>query len=168
VTSTSWPEPFPAGIFVELYVDNSNGDLTSDELARIQDAVTSIDTTIAPYGVVINEVNDPTQANVTLNMNTQSAVGGHTQGILGCYTTTGTITLIQGWNWYAGSDPTQIGAGQYDFQTTVTHELGHALGLGESSDSTSAMYGILATATVIRALTTADLNIPYDEGSADA
>jgi hypothetical protein len=58
---------------VDLYVDNSNGDLTSDELARIQDAVASVDTTIAPYGVVINEVSDPTQANVTLSMNATSS-----------------------------------------------------------------------------------------------
>jgi hypothetical protein len=79
----------------------------------------------------------------------------------------GEITLIQGWNWYAGSDPTLIGSSQYDFQTTVTHELGHALGLGESDDPTSAMYGTLATGTAIRTLTTADLNIPYDEGAAD-
>jgi hypothetical protein len=153
---------------VELYVDNSNGDLTPDELARIQDAVNAVDATIAPYGVAINEVTDPTQADVTLNMGTSSAVGGYAQGILGCYTTTGTITLIQGWNWYSGADPTQIGANQYDFQTTVTHELGHALGLGESSVTTSAMYGTLAPGTVIRTLTTADLNIPYDDGSSDA
>jgi hypothetical protein len=152
---------------VELYVDNSNGDLTPDELARIQDAVNAVDMTIAPYGVAINEVTDPTQADVMLNMGTTSAVGGYGQGILGCYTTTGAITLIQGWNWYVGSDPTQIGANQYDFQTTVTHELGHALGLGESSNPTSAMYGTLMPGTTIRTLTTADLNIPYDEGPAD-
>jgi hypothetical protein len=152
---------------VELYVDNSNGELTPDELARIQDAVNAVDAVITPYGVAINEVTDPTQADVTLNMGSISAVGGYAQGILGCYTTTGTITLIQGWNWYAGSDPTQVGASQYDFQTTVTHELGHALGLGESSVTTSAMYGTLAPGTTIRTLTTADLNVPYDEGPAD-
>jgi hypothetical protein len=152
---------------VELYVDNSNGDLTPDELARIQDAVNGVDATIAPFGVAINEATDPTQADVTLNMGTNSAVGGYSQGILGCYTTTGTITLIQGWNWYAGSDPTLIGTNQYDFQTTVTHELGHALGLGESSAPTSAMSGTLAPGTVIRTLTTADLNVPYDEATAD-
>jgi hypothetical protein len=90
------------------------------------------------------------------------------QSGLGCYTTAGTITLIQGWNWYAGADPTLIGTNQYDFQTTVTHELGHALGLGESSTTTSAMYGTLAPATAIRTLTTADLNIPYAEAGADA
>jgi hypothetical protein len=48
------------------------------------------------------------------------------------------------------------------------HELGHALGPGESSDSTSAMYGTLTPATVIRTLTTADLNIPYGEAGVDA
>jgi hypothetical protein len=153
---------------VELYVDNSNGELTADELARIQDAVNAVDATTAPYGVTINEVTDPTQADVTLSMGTTSAVGGYAQGILGCYTTTGTITLILGWTWYAGSDPTQIAANQYDFQTTVTHELGHALGLGESNVTTSAMYGTLAPATAIRTLTTADLNIPFAEGGADA
>jgi hypothetical protein len=37
--------------------------------------------------------------------------------------------MIQGWNWYAGADPAQIGSDQFDFQTVVTHELGQALGL---------------------------------------
>ena len=55
--------------------------------------------------------------------------------MLGCYNGPNSeITLLQGWNWYAGADPSQIGAGQYDFETTVTHELGHALGLGHSAD----------------------------------
>jgi hypothetical protein len=147
---------------VDLYVDNSNGDLTSDELARIQDAVTSIDTTIAPFGVVINAVSDPTQANVTLNMNTTSSLGGVAQGVLGCTTDADQVTMIQGWGWYAGADPTQIGSGQYDFETAVMHELGHVLGLGHSSSSNSVMYATLATGTANRALVTADLNVPDD------
>ncbi len=153
---------------IELYVDNSSGLFTSDELARINDAVAAVDATLAPYGVTITEVTDSSVANVTLDTGSTSAVGGYIDGVLGCWNPAGEITLIQGWNWYAGSDPTQIGAGQYDFQTTVTHELGHALGLGESSDPTSAMYASLATVTVIRNLTTADLAIPYTGTGADA
>jgi hypothetical protein len=154
---------------LQVFVDNSNGDLTPEELARIQDAVTAVDIVTAPYGVTVEETTDPTQAEVTLNMDSTSTVGGYANGILGCFDpTAGQITMIQGWNWYAGSDPTQIGASQYDFQTTLTHELGHALGLGESADPTSAMSGTLAPGTVIRTLTTADLNIPPEETGADA
>jgi hypothetical protein len=148
---------------VDLYVDNSNGDLTSDELARIQDAVNSIDTVIAPSGVLINEVSDPTQADVTLSMNTTSSLGGYAQGVLGCTTDEDQVTMIKGWSWNAGADPTQVGAAQYDFETAVMHELGHVLGLGHSSSGTSVMYASLATGTASRVLTTADLNVPDDD-----
>jgi parallel beta-helix repeat protein len=143
-----------------LYVDNTNGDLTADELARIQNAVTAADAVTEPYGVAVTEVTDPTLADVTLNMDTTSAVGGYADGVLGCTTDAGQITVIQGWNFYGGSDATQIGSAQYDFETVVTHELGHALGLGHSTDSTSVMYATLNTGTVNRSLTTADLNVP--------
>jgi hypothetical protein len=148
---------------VDLYVDNGNGDLTSDELARVQDAVNAVDARIAPYGVVINEVSDPTQANVTLNMNTTSSLGGVAQGVLGCTTDADQVTMIQGWNWYAGADPTQVGSGQYDFETAVMHELGHVLGLGHSGNSTSVMYATLAAGTTNRTLVSADLNVPDDD-----
>jgi N-acetylneuraminic acid mutarotase len=152
----------PGGLLggdIDLYVDNSNGDLTADELARIQDAVTAADAVTAPYGVAVTEVTDSTLADVTLNMDTTSAVGGYADGVLGCTTDAGQITIINGWNFYADSDATQIGSGQYDFETVVTHELGHALGLGHSTDSTSVMYATLYTGAVNRTLTTADLNV---------
>jgi Bacterial Ig-like domain (group 3)/Matrixin len=152
---------------VVVYVNDSSGQFTADELARIQAAVNAVDATVEPFGVSVTETTDPTAANAVIDTGSTSVVGGYADGILGCYTMGGDITLIQGWNWYAGADPAQIAANQYDFQTTVTHELGHALGLGEGSDPTSAMYGTLAPGTVIRTLTLADLNIPYDEGLAD-
>jgi hypothetical protein len=152
---------------LQLYVDNTNGDLTADELARIQDAVTAADAVTEPYGVAVVEVTDPTLADVTLNMDTTSAVGGYAAGVLGCTTDAGQITIITGWNFYAGSDATQIGSAQYDFETVVEHELGHALGLGHSTDSTSVMYATLNTGTVNRTLTTADLKVP-DTGTTGA
>jgi uncharacterized repeat protein (TIGR03803 family) len=160
----------PGGLLggdIDLYVDNTNGYLTADELARIQDAVTAVGAVTAPYGVTVVEVTDPTLADVTLNMDTTSAVGGYAAGVLGCTTDAGQITLINGWSFYAGSDATQIGSGQYDFETVVTHELGHALGLGHSTDSTSVMYATLNTGSVNRTLTTADLNVP-DTGTTGA
>jgi predicted outer membrane repeat protein len=152
----------PGGLLggdITLYVDNTNGDLTADELARIQDAVTAADAVTEPYGVAVTEVTDPTLADVTLNMDTTSAVGGYAAGVLGCTTDAGQITIINGWNFYAGSDATQIGSAQYDFETVVEHELGHALGLGHSTDSTSVMYATLNTGSVNRSLKTADLNV---------
>jgi hypothetical protein len=131
----------------------------------IQDAVTAVDAVTEPYGVAVHEVADPTQADVTLNMDTTSAVGGYADGVLGCTTDAGQVTIIAGWNFYAGSDATQIGSAQYDFQTVVTHELGHALGLGHSTDSTSVMYATLNTGAVNRGLTAADLNVPDSDTS---
>jgi hypothetical protein len=151
---------------IELYVDNSSGLLTSDELARIDDAVAAVDAVIGPYGVTINEVSDSASANVVLDTGSTSAVGGFADGVLGC-TGDGEITLIQGWNWYAGSDATQIGAGQYDFETVVVHELGHALGLGHSATAGSVMYPTLDAGTANRGLATADLNIADSGTGAD-
>jgi hypothetical protein len=93
-------------------------------------------------------------------------VGGYANGVLGCETDTGEITLIQGWNWYAGSDPTAVGSGQYDFETVLIHELGHALGLGHSASPASVMYATLAAGTANRVLAASDLNVPdTDDGA---
>jgi hypothetical protein len=165
-TSAGGTGSAPGGLLggdIDLYVDNTNGSLTPDELARIQDGVTAVAGVTAPYGVAVMEVSDPTQADVTLNMNTTSAVGGYVNGVLGCTTDAGQITIIAGWNFYSGSDATQIGSAQYDFETVVVHELGHALGLGHSTNSTSVMFVTLNLGTANRALTVADLNVPDSE-----
>lgn len=76
----------------------------------------------------------------------------------------GRVTIVTGWDYYLGADPTGIGAGQYDFQTVVSHELGHSLGLGHSTDANSVMFPELATGQVRRGLTGADLAAIEDDG----
>jgi hypothetical protein len=125
-----------------------------------------VGTVTAPFGVIIDVVTDRSMANVVLDTGTTSAVGGHADGVLGCTTDAGAITLIQGWNWYTGSDASAIGASQYDFQTIVTHELGHALGLGHSSEGGSVMYATLGSGSARRSLAVADLNIPDSDNGA--
>jgi hypothetical protein len=153
---------------LDVYVNDPNSLFTADELARIQDAINAWDALLVPYSVTITEVSDPALANLVIDTGTSSACGGMSNGVLGCYNQLNSeITLIQGWNWFAGADPTQIGSGQYDFQTTVTHELGHALGLGHSTNVSSPMYESLASGLANRTVTTQDLNIPDPPEGAD-
>jgi hypothetical protein len=151
-----------------VYVNDPGGLFTPAEQDRIQDAVNVAAAVVAPYGVSISETTDPAAANVVIDTGSTSAAGGRADGVLGCYTSAGEITLIQGWSWYAGADASAVGPGQYDFETAVLHELGHALGLGHSSNSASVMFATLATGVAERVLNVADLAIPDAAAGADA
>jgi hypothetical protein len=75
--------------------------------------------------------------------------------------------MIEGWNWYTG-DPqvATIAADQYDYETVVMHELGHAVGLqyedgkvygSLNGDGLSVMSGYLNQGQTRRAFSTHDL-----------
>src|SRR5262249_33661404 len=74
------------------------------------------------------------------------------------------ITLFADKPWYTGADD-NVPADQYDYQSAVTHELGHAVGLpgndevfsGLNSDGRSAMAESLALGAAHRRLSPSDL-----------
>jgi predicted outer membrane repeat protein len=146
---------------IGFYLDNADGTpVAADEQARFDDAIAALDATFGSYGVNLVDVGatDAADAIVQVEIADTSAAGSAADGVLGC-TVAGHITLLTGWNWYTGADPSAIGAGQYDFETIVTHELGHAIGLGHSGDTSSVMYPYLASGVVSRTVTTQDMSV---------
>jgi hypothetical protein len=146
---------------VNVYLANADGTaVPADEQARFDDAIAALDSTFGPYGVDLVDVGVANAANAVVQVQIAgaSAAGSAADGVLGC-TVAGQITLLTGWSWFTGADPTTIGAAQYDFETIVMHELGHAIGLGHSGDTTSVMYAYLAPGQTHRTVTTADLSV---------
>src|SRR5262249_14330314 len=85
-------------------------------------------------------------------------LGGMAQGILGYADPSGDLYIVNNWTWYTGSDPSGISSSQYDYQTVISHELGHGIGLEHSSDSGSVMYGLLNPGMTRRGFTAFDLS----------
>lgn len=135
------------------------GKFTAEQVARVQDTLTGLNALLTPYGASITLVasGGDVPANIVLHLAPTSVLGGVAEGILGVSEANGEITIIQGWDWYGGADATAIGARQFDFQTVVTHEIGHSIGLGHSADAASVMHDVLTTGTAHRAMTVADL-----------
>ena len=118
------------------------------------------------YGVRLIEIDSELDsADVRLKLSDTSPCGGLEQGILGCSTKWGEITLVQGWPWYAGLDGNAITTGQFDLQTIVTHELGHSIGLEHSSNANSVMYARLQQGVARREFTDHDLALLRQEQS---
>ncbi len=157
------PGSLPAGP-ITFAVNLPQGEQAPAVQAAIASAVSELNAEVAPLGLSLVQVSGALagSAQVQISFASTSAIGGVSQGVIGAYTP-GQITLINGWNWYFGSDASGIAPGQYDFQTVVTHELGHVLGLGENSDPSSAMDLYLSPGQVRRDLTANDLSAIQQE-----
>jgi hypothetical protein len=129
-----------------------------EEHARFLDALAVLNEAFGDHGVTLIELQDRAAVEVVLNvaLASTSPCGDVSDGVLGC-TAGGGITVLDGWNWHWGEDATRIDHQQFDFQTVVTHELGHAIGLDHSGDPDSVMYFALAPGVTRRGLTENDL-----------
>jgi hypothetical protein len=126
-------------------------------LARVDDAIASLSSQLGSLGVVLVEVPaaDAGPSDVHIQFAVSSVPGDFATGGLGV-TVGEDITLNSTVDYYMGANPSGIASGEYDFQTLVTHELAHAVGLGEGVDPASVMYPYLGTGQVRRDLTAVD------------
>ncbi len=156
-----------ATIGVSLGSDSSN--ITPDQHARFLDSLITLNTAFADYGVSLVELADPNAVDTQIHINiaSHSPCGSADAGVLGCTAGVGEITLLDGWDWYVESNADAVIATQYDFQTIVTHELGHAIGLDHSDDVESVMNLELSSGTSRRDLTAHDQTYVQHEPDGD-
>jgi hypothetical protein len=131
----------------------------AEEIGRIDEAMSYLNAALGTFGVTLTWAAPGADADVHIHIAATTPHGGASDGVLGFTTSTNDVYLVTGWNYYKGTDPGQIGADQYDFQTLAIHELGHTVGLGESADPDSVMYEYLAPGTVRRTFTDSNLTL---------
>jgi hypothetical protein len=144
---------------VAVQDDTGNG-LDASEVQRISDAMTYLNDALGSFGVSLSWAAPGTDADVHVHFASNTPERGDGDGVLGFTTADNDVYIVTtGWNFYTDTDPSGIGAGQYDFLTLATHELAHTVGLGESSDPNSVMYEYLAPGTVRRTFTDSNLSL---------
>jgi CSLREA domain-containing protein len=145
------------GMLTVAVQDDSGAGIDPSEQARISDAMSYLNTALGSFGVNLTWAAAGAAADVNIHFASSTPEGGAADGVLGFTTADNDVYLVEGWNFSAAADPTQVGAGQYDFQTLATHELAHTVGLGESSDPGSVMYEYLTPGVARRTFTDANL-----------
>jgi len=155
---------------LRVSIDRNSAFGSHDQIDRFRDAIQTINTDFGSYGVHLVEIDSELDtADIRLQLSDTSPCGGVEQGILGCTTKWGEITLVQGWAWYSGADENAISTSQFDLQTIVTHELGHSIGLEHSSDANSVMYARLQQGVARRGFTDHDLTLlRQEQGDTDS
>ncbi len=141
------------GVLTVAVQDDVGIGIDPTELDRIGDAMTYLNSALGSFGVDLTWAAPDDYADVHIHFANQSPHGGMVDGVLGFTTVDNDVYLINGWDFYNGSDATQIGENQFDFLTLATHELGHTIGLGESIDPDSVMYEYLSPGNARRSFT---------------
>jgi hypothetical protein len=146
---------------IGVLLTHATGTITDDQQARLEETLVELNARLGSYGLqlVVLDGQTTADAQIHVELGPTSACGTAADAILGCTSGPGEITILDGWSWYAAADETAIGWGQYDLQTVLTHEIGHAVGMGHSGDEWSVMYGWLADGTTRRGLTDNDLSL---------
>lgn len=155
---------------VEVSLRDATGAIGAEHRARLADAIVVLNAALVGWGITLTEVSESQYefADVRISVAAESPCGSAADGVLGCTTSDGDVTLLTEWSWFGGTDPTQITAGQFDFQTILTHELGHAIGLDHSSDAASVMHETLSAGQARRELGSADLLVLHDDHASES
>ena len=202
IDHTSWDsDPTTDATVTVVVLVHNHGNLDTDELARIDDAIAEVNSAAVNFGVNLNlvKVSDTNQFhNIHVHEDTTSGCGA---AALGCAEYAVYInhsgkfgdghgnhlyageevrdiggraeaTLLGGYNWYTGTDPSLIGSNQYDYQTVATQELLHLVGLDhddtvhdsdnetiDNTDRRSVMHGSLAPGIVRPFMSTHDQEV---------
>ena len=151
-------------------VHDDEGSLAADQRARINDAIIGLNDAFGSFGLTLVEVDSASGPAADFQLQTAwtSPCGNAADGVLGCTTDTGELIVLKGWNWYAGANNATVGTEQYDYQTIVTHELGHSLGLGHSSNAGSVMYATLSAGVARRTLAVGDIAVETEDETGPA
>src|SRR5262249_41086634 len=133
------------GILTVAVQDDTGNGIDPSELNQISAAMAYVNQALGSFGLNLRLAAPGPAAAVHIHPSSSTPYGGASAGVLGFPTAENDVSLVTtGWDYYTGDDPRQIGTNQYDFLTLATHELGHAVGLGESIDPASVMYEYLS------------------------
>ncbi len=148
------------GILTVAAEDDTGNGIDPNEIADLSAAMNYLNRALGSFGVDLSWAAPGAAADVTVHFAGATPEGDASDGVLGYTTATNDVYIVTvGWNYYTGSDPSAVGAGQYDFLSLATHELAHTVGLGESVDPSSVMYEYLAPGTVRRTFTDGNLSL---------
>ncbi|MCA9198762.1 MAG: VCBS repeat-containing protein [Planctomycetales bacterium] len=134
--------------------------------ATLAESIDELNFRLSDFGMLLSTDIAAADVVVVVHVDSTSDCGSAADGVLGCTSGYGNVTILSSWNWYFGNE-TEISPNQFDFQTVLTHELGHVIGLAHSSAVDSVMNAFLAPGIARRQLSSQDLLFSIDDEHGD-